>query len=485
MRRLSVTLLLLLIACAGGGERVTLLHTNDSYNIVSGADGSGGAARLATVVNRLRAEHPDALLIHGGDFISPDLMSGVFYGRQMIDMMNRVAYDLVTFGNHEFDFGPDVLNRRIGESNFPWLVSNLTLDGAPWPGSHQGRVVEINGRRIGFFGLLTPDTVTLARLPEGVVVGDPVTAGKGEAVRLKQEGAEAVVAITHLAWAEDRRLALGVKEIDLILGGHDHEKKIETAGGRLIVKAGDDWKWVAVIQFAPGGPVSVDYVPVDAAVVEEPTVKEGVDQWNARLDSALGEVVGQSGVVLDVREGEARQRETNAADLICDAVRERLDADIAIMNGGLFRSGTTYGPGDITLKDIASILPFGNIAVSTRLTGAAILAALENGFSQYEDIAGRFPQVAGMTVTADISRPAGSRVVAVRVGEAPLDPAAVYLVATNDYLLAGGDGYTALTTGEVVVGEAFGDLLTRAVAEYIERHSPVAPTVEGRVVLLR
>ncbi|MBF0170167.1 MAG: metallophosphoesterase, partial [Nitrospinae bacterium] len=257
--RILASLFLFLTACvAGGGESVTLLHTNDTYSIVSGADGSGGAARVATVIGRLRAERPGALLLHSGDFLSPELMSGVFRGRQMIDTMNLLKYDYVTLGNHEFDFGLDVLDQRIGESRFHWLISNLTRNGAPWPGSHPGRVVVVNGRRIGFFGLLTPDTVTIAGLPPDVAVDNPVEAGRDEARRLRGEGAEAVVALTHLSWAEDRRLAEEVPEIDLILGGHDHDKGTVTAGRTVIVKSGADWKWVGVVRFVPGGAVSVE-----------------------------------------------------------------------------------------------------------------------------------------------------------------------------------------------------------------------------------
>ena len=143
---------------------------------------------------------------------------------------------------------------------------------------------------------------------------------------------------------------------------------------------------------------------------------------------------------------------------------------------GRYDAGTV-----LTRKDVLTELPFGNVTVVTEVTGQQVLDALENGFSQVEDGAGRFPQVSGMTVVADLKQPAGSRVVSATVGGAPLDPAAKYKVATNDFMLNGGDGYTALAGGKVLIGARGGDLMANDVIDYIVAAGKVDAKVEGRI----
>jgi 2',3'-cyclic-nucleotide 2'-phosphodiesterase (5'-nucleotidase family) len=156
---------------------------------------------------------------------------------------------------------------------------------------------------------------------------------------------------------------------------------------------------------------------------------------------------------------------------------------VAITNGGGIRADRTYDAGTVlTRKDILTELPFGNVTVVTELSGQNILEALENGFSQVEDGAGRFPQVSGMKIVVDLAQPAGSRVVSVTVGDQPLDPAASYKVATNDFMLNGGDGYGALAGGRVLIGAKGGDLMANDVIDYIAAAGTIDARVEGRIV---
>ncbi len=170
-------------------------------------------------------------------------------------------------------------------------------------------------------------------------------------------------------------------------------------------------------------------------------------------------------------------------NLIADAMRGANGADIAITNGGGIRADRTYDPGTVlTRKDILTELPFGNVTVVTEVTGKDVLAALENGLSQVEDGAGRFPQVSGIKVVANLKNAPGSRVVSVMVGDKPLDPAASYKVATNDFMLNGGDGYVALSHGKVLIGAKNGKLMANTVIDYIEAAGKVDAKVEGRIV---
>ena len=169
-------------------------------------------------------------------------------------------------------------------------------------------------------------------------------------------------------------------------------------------------------------------------------------------------------------------------NLIADAQRAATGADIALANGGGIRADRTYDAGaTLTRRDILTELPFGNVTVETELPGSQVLAALENGVSQVEKGAGRFPQVSGITFAFDPSAPAGSRVSEVMVGGAPLDLDKVYTVATNDYMLSGGDGYTALGGGKVLINAGNGNLMASDVIAYVAATGKVTTGVEGRI----
>ncbi len=169
-------------------------------------------------------------------------------------------------------------------------------------------------------------------------------------------------------------------------------------------------------------------------------------------------------------------------NLIADAMREGVGADIAITNGGGIRGDRTYDAGTVlTRKDVLTELPFGNVTVLLELSGADVLAALENGVSQVEKKAGRFPQVSGLTFSYKPSADVGARIDAVKIGDKPLDPAATYTVATNDYMANGGDGYAALKKGKVLIDASGGTYMATMVMDYIAANAPVSPKVEGRI----
>ena len=209
-----------------------------------------------------------------------------------------------------------------------------------------------------------------------------------------------------------------------------------------------------------------------------------VDQFKGKLDTQLGVEIGKTAGPLDSRRNVVRGQESAIGDLIADAIKGANGADIAITNGGGIRGDKTYDAGQtLTRKDILTELPFGNVTVVTEVSGKAVHDALENGFSQVEQGAGRFPQVSGLVVVADLKQPPGSRVVSITVGDKPLDPTATYKVATNDFMLNGGDGYTALGTGKVLIGPKQGTIMATDVMNYIEAAKAVDAKVEGRIVL--
>ena len=219
-----------------------------------------------------------------------------------------------------------------------------------------------------------------------------------------------------------------------------------------------------------------------AGVAPDPEVQSLVDKYDARLDKELGVVIGTTAVELDTRRSRVWSRETNFGNLVAEAMRRGVGAEVGLTNGGGIRGDRTYLAGaELTRKDILTELPFGNTVVLMELSGADLRAALENGVSKVEDRAGRFPQIAGMTLVYDPSAPAGSRVVEVEVGGAPLDPAKVYTVATNDYMAGGGDGYAALGNGRQLIDAAGATLMATMVMDYVESIETVAPAADGRI----
>src|SRR6266850_918668 len=493
LRHIAAVLVVVLLPIAALGQttRLTFLHTNDTYEIMP-VRGWSGFAQLMTLLKEQRAASAHSLTTFGGDLLSPSIMSGFHRGAQMIELMNAVGTDIAVLGNHEFDFGPDVLRQRIGESRFPWLATNVTHNGALLEGAADYVVREIGGVKVGFFGLVTPETTRLSSPGPGIAFG-PHRQAAAAAVRvLRERGAEVVVALTHLNFAEDREIARTVPGIALILGGHDHDALTMLEGSTLILKAGADARYLGVVdltvarQTPPSGPPTIDVthawrmIPVHG-MVPDPEVAALVKRHTDRLDAELTVDIGVARRPLDSRRLVVREGEAAIGNLFADAVRAAVGAEAAVLNGGGIRGDRAYGAGTrLTRRDILTELPFGNSTVLLELKGSDLLEALENGVSRVEERQGRFPQVSGLRFAFDPARPPMHRIVEATVNGQPLDPARLYRVATIDFLAGGGDGYTSLTRGRSLVDASGGQLTASQVIAYIVARKTVDDAVEGR-----
>jgi 5'-nucleotidase/UDP-sugar diphosphatase len=487
----------LLLAAAALAEpaTITLLHANDLYEIAP-VEGQGGLAELATLLKQERARSAHSLTTFGGDLISPSVLSGLTKGAQMIDLLNRLGVDIAVLGNHEFDYGPLLLAERIEGSRFTWLGTNvLGPDGKPAAGTVATKVIEVAGYRIGFFGLLTPETEVLSSPGTGISFTPVAEAAAAASRELRAAGADLIVALTHEDLADDRALARRVKGIDVILGGHDHDPMTIYEGGTLIAKAGHDAYYLAAIDLRldrveKRGKKVLEVLPSwrylsTAGMAPDPEIRQVVDRYQAELDQELSQPVGTTTVLLDTRRATVRVAESNFGDLVADAMRASVKAEVALTNGGGIRGDRTYEPGSVlTRKDMLRELPFGNVVMLIELSGADLLAALENGVSEVEDAAGRFPQISGMSFSYDPAKPAGSRVTDVKIGGAPLEPARIYKVATNEYIFGGGDGYAALGRGKPLIDASAARLLASTVIDAIAAQGKIAPKTDGRITRL-
>ncbi len=479
------------------GQTVTFLHFNDIYEI-SPKEGRGGFAPLMTLLKAERTKATWSITTFGGDLLSPSLLSGVLKGAQMIDLMNAVGVDIAVPGNHEYDFGADIAVQRFAASKFPWIAANVFTQDAisTAPGLSGSGVRQVGDYRIGFFGLLTPEAAKLTFGARDYVFRPPVEVAREQVKALREAGADMIVALTHLDIADDLRVARQVRGIDLILGGHDHDPITYLESGTLIFKAGVDGYWLGAVdvhlrrvstkdgQKVVATPLAWRLTATDG-VAGDPDIDAKVDGYNAELDRSMGVTIGVPRTELDSRRDTVRAKEAAIGNLISDAMRAHVDADAAITNGGGIRANRLYEAGTrMTRKDVVTELPFGNVVMLVTLTGAQIRAALENGVSQVAEKGGRFPQVSNIRFTYDPARDRGQRVVDVAVAGATLEPTRTYKVAVNDFMQVGGDGYTVLREGKVLIDASGATLLANAVISYIETHKEVAPVVEGRIVEL-
>jgi 5'-nucleotidase len=471
--------------------RITLLQVNDVYQFAPVDRGTrGGLARVMTLKKQIEKESPHTLFLFAGDTISPSVESITYKGAQMIEAWNTAGLDYATFGNHEFDFGPDVLRERMKESRFPWIAANVidTKTDKPFAGAESFVIREFDGVKIGIFGLVLPETKTTSRPGPDVEFRSPCETAKKIVSDIHASGAKVVIALTHLSMSEDKEVAR-CADVDVIIGGHEHTLLESAAGGAPIFKMTADARELGRIDLniskTTGELESIDWkvIPVTAETKEDQEFTAIYRKYRGLLKE-LSQTVGRSRVPLDARSAEGRTRETNVGNLVAEAFRRATASDVALMNGGSIRADTIISPGPLTRRDLLSILPFKNKVVKLELNGATLRSALEHGVSRSAEDRepGRFPQVAGLRFTFDASRSPGSRVVDVTVNGQPLDEKKKYTLATTNFLaIDGGDGYAMLKGLNLLISpeqaQSDFDILRRAVTTA----KSIAPALDGRI----
>jgi 5'-nucleotidase / UDP-sugar diphosphatase len=473
--------------------KFTLLLTNDIYK-VDNPSARGGFARLNAVIKAERAAGKTVIYAHAGDLISPSLLSGLDQGQHTIALTNLAPPDIFTPGNHEFDFGPDVFLKRMGEARFPLFAANLrSADGKPIPGFRDTEIRDIGGLRLGIVGLTAEDSPVKSSPGDGLAFAPTFETALARAEELRAQGADMILVVAHANRAVDMRL-FGSGAFDIILSGDDHDLALFFDGRTVLAESKEEAEFVTAIDVTAeieekDGKRSIDWFPnfriIDtASVTPDPETQAKVDSYNAELDRELNLAIGTTAEPLDSRKATVRSREAAIGNLIADALRDAVKADAAIVNGGGIRGNKEYAAGsEITRRDVLTELPFGNRTMKLEVTGETILAALENGVSEAENAAGRFPQVSGLSFTADLRQPKGQRISNVKVAGKALEKPATYTLATNDYMFSGGDGYTMLETAKPLLGVRDAKLMANDVMAYITARKTVAPKVEGRIDL--
>ncbi len=491
---LVVTLLVLAMAvpAMAADGKFTIVHVNDVHGHIepflrTGAKEDVGAlAKVAVYLEGLRKENDSILLLSAGDMVHGTNVVNLFGGLPMVEIMNHMGFDAMALGNHEFNYGQEQLLSLAKAAKFPFISANVVRDdGTVFICDYN--IFDVGGVKVGVFGLSPTDTPILTH-PKDVVGLQFLCPGVVAArmVEVLEGQVDIIVCLSHLGYEDDKVIAAEVPGIDVIVGGHSHTTlaKPEVVGGAIIVQTGDWAENAGVLNLvvAGGKVVSFDgglvkmkaYMPGPAA---DHPVGTTLAKYNAALAEKMAVKVGRTEAALDGERANVRTRTTNLANLITDAMLEATGADVVIANGGGIRASIKAG--DITLGDIYTVLPFDNTLTAIELTGAKIVAALEHGLSAYPAQLGGFSHVAGMTVKFDPAKPAGSRVVEVLVAGEPIVPDKLYILGTNDFMAAGGDGYVWFTESNPVFSS--GAMLRDILAEYIEARGTVVAPTEMRI----
>ncbi|GAA0133246.1 hypothetical protein YSY43_00860 [Paenibacillus sp. YSY-4.3] len=506
--------------------KLTVMHTNDTHAHLA------DVARRGTLVREIREETAgNSLLVDAGDVFSGDLYFTKWLGLADLAFMNKLQYDAMTFGNHEFDRGTAVLADFVSQAQFPLVSSNIDFSkdkhmsswikspktvaaGIPKSAGDAGVypyvVFEVNGKRVGVMGLTTEDTKETSSPGKDVAFLPAVEAAAETVKAMEQEGIQIIIALSHLGYSRDKQLAGAVEGIDLIVGGHTHTKLDEpeivlNPGGSaptVIVQANEWGKYLGRVDLyfdrdgvvlTGAGQTSGGLIPVDGQVEEDRELKAMLEPYNAELDVLKKQVIGNAGVALDGEREHVRSRETNLGNFIADGMLAKAkalkNADIALTNGGGIRA--SIDEGEITMGELRTVMPFGNTLFILDVTGKQLKDGLENGVSgaKLADLPGKFPQVAGMKFKWDPGAPVGSKVYDIQIQSGdryiPLNESATYRLATNSFVANGGDGYVSFAEA-IALGAYYEDLGYPDYEIFIEhveqRGGTVSPRVEGRIV---
>ena len=527
--RLAATAVAALLAATTAQADYTLniLHINDlhsriepinKYDGTCGAEDDaegkcfGGVARVKTYLNERRAAltGQNVLTLDAGDQFQGSLFYSTYKGKAAVEFMNKIGFDAMAVGNHEFDDGPEVLAEFMDAAFFPVISGNTSAYFEPALKDRlDGYVIrEIGGEKIGIVSVLATDTAETSSPGKNIGFAGEISYLKTVIPEIESQGVNKIIALTHVGLSKDMQIAAQAAGVDVIVGGHSHTYLSasdpkrdgayptwvtnEVTGDLVpIVQAYAYSKYVGELQvtfddegrviFAEG-----DTKLLDASVTPDADIAARVAELAGPIEELKAMEVGSSTAAIDGDRSNCRARECAMGVLVAEAMLDATKAQgvtIAIQNGGGLRASMPEGT--ITMGDVLTVLPFQNTVATFNLTGAGIVEALENGVGQVEDGAGRFPQVAGMRYAWDAGSEPGARIKAVEVksgeGWTPLDMDATYKVVTNNYMRGGGDGYKVFASKGTDAYD-YGPGLEVVAANYIKANSPYTPVLRGNIV---
>jgi len=470
----------------------------------------GGVARLKTLIDAKRAELEGeaVLVLDAGDQFQGSLMFTTYKGAAEAEFMEMIGFDAMAVGNHEFNNGPEGLAAFIDNVSFPVVSGSLDVSQSELLAERVGGpiVLEAGGERIGIVSATTTDTPEMSSPGPDVIFQDEIAAMTADVAELKADGVNKIIALTHVGLRKDLEIAAAVPGLDVVIGGHSHTylsaSDPDRQGAYPTYVSREDGTLVPVVQayayskylghleltFDDDGSVVYaggDTILVGPEITPDPEVAARVAELAEPIQATMSQRVAETAAPIDGARESCRAMECEMGNLVAEAMLDRVKDQgitIAIQNGGGLRA--SIDEGEVSFGEVLTVLPFQNTLATFQLSGAGVIAALENGVSRIEDGAGRFPQVAGLRFTWNASAEPGARIVDVMVadgdGFTPIDPEATYGLVSNDFMRNGGDGYSVFAS-DAINAYDFGPGLELVVADYLAANAPYQPFLDGRI----
>lgn len=372
--------------------------------------------------------------------------------------MNQLGIDAATLGNHEFDYGPEETLKVIEASQFPWIVDNIIYKGKPEFGKTLPyKVFTFGNYKVAVIGYLLPETKELSHPGPDIKILPPIEKAKPLVAKLKKEGADVIIALTHQTLKDDEKLLKTVPEIDLILGGHEHRPITYFINQKqMIFKAGYDARYLGIIDLkieryknAEGDHIyllpSWEMIPV-RNVTPDPTIQKFVQALKANLPQDFFAPLIILEEPLDSRRSQIYSKQTSMGTLITNALKKQLGTEVAIINSGSIRGDHLYPKGaTLSQETINKELPFEDSVMTGTISGKQLKQWIENSLNEIEHPNGSFLQTAGISYSLDKKAPKGKRAQGIKINGKPLELKKNYTIATVDYLTSGKDGFAKLT----------------------------------------
>lgn len=442
---------------------IQILHTNDQHGrVLEGKYDGMGFAKLKTQIDVLKAENPNTLVLDAGDTVHGQTIATLDKGESVIRFMNLMGYDFMTMGNHDFNYGYERGMELAKMADFKVLAANVYKEDKRLFEAYG--IKEVGGVKVGVFGLATPETLykTHPDNVKGLTFKDPVAEAKEMVSELKGK-VDVIICLAHIGLDEEsavtsKMIAEKNPEIDVIIDGHSHTELPEglMVNGVLIASAKEYNKNLGIVNITlKEGKVSAKTAKLFTKEMakdlkEDEGLKKAIDEVKAAQAKILEKVVGKAPWNLNGERAIVRTGESDLGSLIADAMLYESKADVSFTNGGGIRS--SIAKGEITKGDVITVLPFGNYIVTKEMKGKDLLAALAFGVDSYPEEAGKFPHVGNICFQFDPMKEKGKQIEEVMIKGEKLDLEKTYVVATNDFIAAGGDGYT-MFKGLPVKGE--------------------------------
>ena len=467
--------------------KVVIVHTNDTHGYYDENLGFTSVASVAKDYERMGAT---VFVVDAGDAFQGTASTMISHGESTISVMNSVGYDLMVPGNHEFDYTLDTYLGYTDRLDFPTICSNLDWKDTGESVFREYIVLERSGVSIGFFGLLTPDTMDTVYYGymDDVTITDPIESAEEMVGILRDMDVDYIVAVGHVgvdpsSTVTSIDICNAVDGIDVFIDGHSHT---EMEGGKVVdgsiqVESGDTIIASTGSYIDCVGVVTLGERPDATLIRNWSSHDSGVDAVVSELRSGekevFGEVIGSTLVELNGERIPCRTGETNLGDLTADSLRWLTGADIGLINGGSFRASIPVG--DIDVGMIYSSIPFENFVTVKDVDGSTLLEALEHSVSGLPGAAGSFLQISDMEVVFDSSKEAGNRITSVSVGGEPLEPNRTYTVASIGYVLDGGDGFTMFA--DMPYRQVYGTMID-CLCDYIRGMGVIEDVIGGRLI---